>query len=121
MVDLLTFINDKLNEIGIPYEFGEWTSTVTYPYFVGSFDEIDYRYEDGCTLGTFTLNGWSRGSKITLMEAADTIKEAFADLQAVVDDRCFFIRYGGSMSVPSGEADLFRVMITLHTSEWKGD
>lgn len=120
MVDILSFISEKLNEIEIPYEFGEWTSTVTYPYFVGSFDETDYRYEDDCTIGTFTLDGWSRESKITLAEATDKIKEAFADLQEVVDDACFFIRYGGSMALPSGEADLFHVTITLYTYEWKG-
>lgn len=121
MVDILGFINDKLSEINIPYEFGEWTATVTYPYFVGSFDETEFRYEDNYTAGTFTLDGWSRDSKITLMQAADTIKKAFDDLQAVVEDRTFFIRYGGAQSIPSGEEGLFRVSITLFTNEWKGE
>lgn len=119
MVEILGFIKDKLQEIKVPYEFGEWTQTVAYPYFVGSFDETDFRYEDNCTAGTFTLDGWSRGSKITLTEAVDKIKEAFSDLQGVVDDRMFFVRYGGAMGVPSGEADLYHMIITLFTYEWK--
>lgn len=121
MVAILDFIGDRLQETGIPYEFGEWTATVAYPYFVGSFDETEHRYEDNYTAGTFTLDGWSRGSKITLMEAADKVKEVFSDLQAVEDGRTFFIEYGDALSAPSGEQDLFHVTITLYTHEWKGE
>lgn len=121
MVDLLGFISQKLKEINVPYEFGEWTQTVSYPYFVGSFLETDYRFEDNCTVGTFTLDGWSRGSKITLIEMNDKIKNAFQDFQAVQKETAFFVRYGGSMSIPTGEADLFKITITLYTYVWEGE
>jgi hypothetical protein len=121
MVDMLGFIGDKLIEADIPYEFGEWTSTVSYPYFVGSFVETEYRFEDNCTIGTFTLDGWSRGSKLSLTEINDKVKKIFSDLQMVQEDTAFYVRYGGSMTVPSGEADLFRISITLYTYEWKGE
>lgn len=121
MVGLLGFVNEKLEEIGIPYEFGEWTKTVSYPYFVGSFQETDYRFEDNCTIGAFTLDGWSRESKIDLAAASDKIRDAFQDVQAIRDDTAFFIRYGGSMTIPTGEADLFKISITLYTYEWKGE
>jgi hypothetical protein len=39
----------------------------------------------------------------------------------VQEDTAFYVRYGGSMTVPSGEADLFRISITLYTYEWKGE
>ena len=121
MVDMLSFISEKLDQIGIPYEFGEWTQEVSYPYFVGSFNEIEYRFEDGYTGGIFTLDGWARGSKISLAEANDKIREAFGDLRAVQNETAFFVRYGNSMMVPTGEEDLYRITITLNTSEWKGE
>lgn len=121
MVDLLGFIGGKLKAAGIPYEFGEWTQTVSYPYFVGYFMESDYRFEDGCTAGTFTLDGWSRGSKITLAEMSDRIKAIFQDLQEIQENSLFYVRFGGSVSAPTGEDDLFKVTITLFTYEWKGE
>ena len=36
----LTFISNLMNELNIPYEFGEWTdSNVPNPYFVGEYNE----------------------------------------------------------------------------------
>ena len=121
MVDMLSFIAGKLEEIGVPYEFGEWTQEISYPYFVGSFNEVEWRFEDNYTGGYFTLDGWSRGSKISLAEANDKIREAFDDLRAVLDGAAFFVRYGSSLMIPTGEEDLYRITITLHTSEWKGE
>ena len=119
MVDILSFISDKLTGAGIPYEYEEWTQAVTYPYFVGSYTETDYRYEDDCTTGTFTIDGWARESKLSLIEVVDTLKEMFGDLQEVVNDEVtFFIRYGGSQTVPSGEEGLFHVTVTLYASSW---
>lgn len=43
MVDMLGFISDQLDQLGIPYEFGEWTGEISYPYFVGSFNETEHR------------------------------------------------------------------------------
>ena len=121
MVELLQMIGEKLEVAGIPYEYEEWTQPVSYPYFVGSFMESDYRYEDGCTAGTFTLDGWSRGAKLALLEASDKIKTIFQDLQEIREDRLFHVRYGGALPVPTGEDELFKVTITLFTYEWKGE
>lgn len=121
MVDLIGFIGRKLEEAAIPYEYGEWTRQVSYPYFVGSFVESDYRFEDGCTVGTFTLDGWSRGSKIELVEVSDRIKDIFRDLQEIQGNSLFYVRFGGSLPAPAGEDDLFKITITLFTHEWKGE
>ncbi len=140
MVDILGFINSKLNEADIPYEFGEWTSTVSYPYFVGSYTETDYRFEDNCTAGTLTIDGWARGkeSHLILIMLSDRIKRKFDNLIEYVksdwkwdelnflygiaenSSKTFFVRYGGSLPIPSGEAELFRISITLFIYEWKG-
>ena len=111
MVDMLGFISDQLDQLGIPYEFGEWTGEISYPYFVGSF------YETG---GVLTLDGWSRGSKLPLAEINDKLKKAFEDLRAVQEGTAFFITYWNGLMIPTGEEDLFRITITLNTNEWKG-
>ena len=83
--------------------------------------ETDYRYEDDCTAGTFTLDGWSRGSKIDLLEISDRIKEAFDDSFNTQANHLYYIRFGGATPAPTGEADLFKITITLFTYEWKGE
>lgn len=121
MVDLLSFISEKLEQLNIPYEFEEWTGVVTYPYFVGSFNEIEHRIEDGYTGGTFTLDGWSRESKLSLIEVSDKVKKEFEDLRAVSDETAFFVTFSNSFMVPTGEEGLYRITITLNTKEWKGE
>ena len=121
MVDMLEFISEQLDQLGIPYEFGEWTGKVNYPYFVGSFNEIEHRFEDGYTGGLLTLDGWSRGSKLPLVEANDKIKKMFEDLRAVQDGTAFFITFGDSLMLSTGEEELYRITITLNTNEWKGE
>ncbi len=113
MTDILTTINDQMKANDIPYEYGEWTSKVSYPYTVGTYDEADYRYEDGCTTGTFTLDMWSRTSSAELLALTDTLKEIYADKQIIDEDRCYLIRYGGASQVPSGEEGLYHGMMTL--------
>ncbi len=120
MIDILNFIGSKLDVAKIPYEYGEWSSTVHYPYFVGTFEESEYRYEDNCTAGTFKIDGWSRNSMFDLIAIADKIKTIFNDLQEVLKNVAFHIHYGGSTIVPTGEQDLYRITITLYTYEWKG-
>ena len=135
MVDMLGFISDQLDQLGIPYEFGEWTGEISYPYFVGSFNETEHRLEDGYTGGVFTLDGWSRGSKLPIAEileitegavqkrlarARGKLKKAFEDLRAVQEGTAFFITYWNGLMIPTGEEDLFRITITLNTNEWKG-
>lgn len=120
MVEVLAFINSKLEANNIPYEYGIWTKKVDYPYCVGSFTENDYRFEDECTTGVFTLDCWSRDSIISLTQIADKVKVLFDDLQKIEGDYLLHIRYGGANIIPSGEQGLFRVSITLHTKSWKG-
>lgn len=121
MIEILNFINSELDKANIPYEFGEWRSAVTYPYFVGAFTESDYRFEDNCSVGTFTLDGWSCSSMLELLTVNEKIKALFQDLQTVQDNKAFYIRYGGAIPVPTGEEGLYRITITLFTYEWEGE
>lgn len=121
MTGILNLINEKLEASDIPYEYGEWTGKAAYPYFVGTFFETDYCFEDNCTTGIFTLDGWARGSKASLIKMGEKIKEIFSDLSASKNGSAFFIRFSGAQPIPTGEAGLFKITITLYTYEWKGE
>lgn len=121
MIGIMEFLNSKMLEKKVPYEYGEWTSKLTYPYFVGSFQETENFYEDGRTTGVFSIDGWARGSKLKLFEYVEIIKDTFQSLYEVKDGTLFFLNYVGALPTPTGENDLYKVSITINTSEWKGN
>ena len=121
MIGIMEFLNSKMLEKKVPYEYGEWTSKLTYPYFVGSFQETENFYEDGRTTGVFTIDGWARGSMLKLFEYVEIIKNTFQSLYEVKDGTLFFLNYVGALPTPTGENDLYKVSITINTSEWKGN
>jgi len=121
MEELLSFIAGKMNQHEIPYEFGEWSSEVKYPYCVGTFSANDYRFEDNCISGTLTVDIWSRESKLQAVQTADRIAEIFRDLQEVSGGSAFYIRFMNADAIPSGEMDLFRISMKLFCSKWKGE
>ena len=90
---------------------------------MGSYAIDQYRFEDGYTGGTFTLTGWSRGENALqdLIEASDAIQEEFSDLVATEGNTAFFISFGTSQPIPTGEDGLSRIDIVLDTNEGKGE
>lgn len=123
MINFLGFMADQLASIDIPYEFGEWTQDLTYPYFVGSYSVTQYRYEDGYTGGIFTLDGWARGTGalLKLTQASDAIQKHFDDLTQCDEDTAYLVSFESSQPIPTGEEGLYRITITLNTQEWKGE
>ena len=97
---------------------------VTLPTIAGKHVLVTDRFTvtgaSADTGGVFTLDGWSRGSKLPLAEINDKLKKAFEDLRAVQEGTAFFITYWNGLMIPTGEEDLFRITITLNTNEWKG-
>ena len=119
------FINQQLQSTGIPYEFGEWTSEVKYPYFVGeqsSPEEITT--EDGKEATTIFITGFHRGMFTELELAKEKIKRLFnpiTGLRAEIGSGSIAVFFDGSFYVPTGEADLKKIQINLKILEWKGD
>ena len=123
-MDKLKFIADQMDMIEVPYEFGEWSSDIKYPYFVGEITEEPTMTEDGLEQSTMLLTGFSRGKRIDLETVKNKIKSHFPPVYglrgqtdsgssiAVFFDGCFY--------VPSGEADLKKMQINLTIKEWKG-
>lgn len=124
-MEALKFISDQMTSLEIPYEFGEWTSDVVYPYFVGEITENEPMTEDGAEQASFILNGFSRGKFIELEEAKEKIKKHFHPihgLRATTDSSSSIaVFFAGAFYVPTGEADLKRIQINLIIKQWKGD
>ena len=121
MIEILKFISEKLETAGIDYQFGEWEGAIKYPYFVGEYTSDDYVYENKKTSGTLLLDGWTRGDTLELLKADEKIKEVFRSFIAVVGNKAFFIRYGGSSMIPTVDMELKKITITLFLQEWEGE
>ena len=126
-MDKLKFINEQMDILEIPYEFGdEWTSKVTYPYFTGEFTETPSMTEDGYEETEVILTGFHRGpgALIGLETIKNKIKKHFDPnhgLRADTDSGTIAVFFNGSFPIPTREADLKRIQINLLIKEWKGD
>lgn len=122
-MDALKFINQQMEAIGVPYEFGLWKSEIKYPYFVGeSYTEEPVTTGDGLQKSTMILTGFHRGSITKLMEYKEKIKKHFHPLDGCrgkIDGGFIVVFFDGFSPIPSGEADLERIQINLQIQEWK--
>jgi hypothetical protein len=120
---VLKFINEQMEALQIPYEFGEWTSEVQYPYFVGECTELEPTTEDGASESSFILTGFHRGDYITLEEIKNKIKKHFPSvhgLRVQTESGAIAAFYGGAFFVPTGEAKLRKIQINLKIKTWEG-
>ena len=125
-MDKLGFISHHLDSIGIPYEFGEWSSKVTYPYTVGEITEEPVDTEDGKERSTLLLTAYYRGegAYLELERIKNAIKKHFHPaygLRGDIDGGAIDVFFDGCFYVPTGEADLKRLQINLKIIEWKGE
>lgn len=122
--NLLKVVSDGMTELGLEYEFGEYTKEpIVYPYFVGEYTETDPMTEDGLQETTFLLSGFSRGTWLTLENAKAKIENYFNKVYGktvMVDDgSAVAVFYGNSLIVPTGDEELKKIQINLQCKEWK--
>lgn len=121
---MLKFIKEQMDILDIPYEFGEWTQALQYPYFVGELPSPeDNPTEDGKEVQTLILNGWHRGQFTDLEFAKEKIKQHFHTIlgrHGWTDSGSISVYYEGAFYIPTGEADLKRIQINLKILQWKG-
>ena len=117
----LKFISDQMDILKVPYEFGEWTSDVEYPYFVGELPSPEtINTENGHEEIPFILTGFHRGDKLTLETIKDTIKKHFYHgAKAMNGNDAIIVTYEGAFFIPSGEHELQKIQINLKIQEWK--
>ena len=122
-MEKLKFINEQMTALGIDYQFGEWTSEIKYPYYVGEITEEPVTTEDGLEESTLLLTGFHRGKFIDLETDKERIKNHFnpiTGMSAKTDSGSIVVFFDGSFYVPTGEADLKKIQINLKIKEWKG-
>lgn len=122
--NLLKVVSDGMAELGIEYEFGEYTKEpIVYPYFVGEYTETEPTTEDGLQETTFMLSGFSRGTWLTLENAKAKIENYFNKVYGktvMVDDgSAVAVFYGNALIVPTGDEELKKIQINLQCKEWK--
>lgn len=119
----LKFINDKLTEIGIDYQFAEWnTDPVPNPYFVGEFTEPESptMEENGSQNTTFMLTGTGT-TWLTLISAKEIIEKSLPWKLILPNGNGLAVFCSGSLTIPTGDAELKRLQINLSITEWRVD
>lgn len=122
--NLLKVVSDGMTELGLEYEFGEYTKEpIVYPYFVGEYTETESMTEDGLQETSVFLTGFSRGKWLTLENAKAKIENYFNKVYGktvMVDDgSAVAVFYGNSLIVPTGDEELKKIQINLQCKEWK--
>lgn len=122
--NILKVVSDGMAELGIEYEFGEYTKEpIVYPYFVGEYTETEPTTEDGLQETTFMLYGFSRGTWLTLENAKAKIEnyfnKVFGKTVMVDDGSAVAVFYGNALIVPTGDEELKKIQINLQCKEWK--
>lgn len=122
MTDATGVISNAMAEMGLNYEFMEWTSDIVYPYFTGEYQEGQPSSEDGSQSGTFILNGFHRGKYIDLEEAKAKIERYFDKVsgKTVIAEsgNAVAVFYGNALVIPTGNQELKRIQINLDVTEW---
>ena len=76
-IEAMKYISEQLEEAGINYEFGQWSSDpVPNPYFVGEYSEESTMDESGLQNTVLMLTGTSL-QQILLEQEKETIKQLF--------------------------------------------
>lgn len=125
MEEVLSFMSTELEKAGVQYEFLEWTQPLSYPYFVGEYNEFESTVESGENDKTFMLTGFCRGRspRLKLEKMREKIENTFPALDgkiATLDSGSVVaIFYGNSFYVPTGEAELYKIQINLSIKLWK--
>lgn len=122
--ETLKYINDRMDEANIPYQFGVFSSDISSLnyYFVGDYTETEPMNEDGLSESQFILTGTGKGFG-ELESAKDAIRNLFPESTgdvAILDNGSgLAIFYSSAMYIPTGIDMLKRIQINLRIKEWK--
>lgn len=127
--EALKFMSDAMSEMGLTYEFMEFTTKPTYPYFVGEYQESETASEDGLQETTFILNGFARDTGegntayLELENAKEKIYDRFGkvggDTVITANNAAIAVFYSNALIVPTDNAELKRIQINLKIKEWR--
>lgn len=120
---ILKIVSNAMSTLGIEYAFATYRKhPIVYPYFVGEYTDTEGFTESGLQEGTFILTGFTRDEWLTLENAKERIENYFNKISGKVvmadNGSVVAIFYANSMVVPTGDPELKRIQINLHTKEW---
>ena len=122
-IEALGFINSCLDELKIPYQFMEWTSTpVPETYWTGEYTETESLNEDGSEESTFILTGTTKKKYFELESVKQNLKEYFTNYgkKAILDSGSgIVVMYSDSFPVPSIQEGVHRLQVNLKIKEWR--
>lgn len=127
----LKIISDAMETLGLNYGLAEYKvksgEKVTYPYFVGEYEEIEPLNEDGMQETTFLLTGFARAEDgkepwLELEQAKTKIRNYFNKVSGKTviaeDGTTVAVFYSNSLIIPTGDAELKKIQINLDIKEW---
>lgn len=118
--EALNFISNELDNLGINYEFGGWSSeTIPDLYFVGEYNEVEStnKEEDGLQETSFILTGTGK-TWLGLEQAKSYIERHISKTAILSNGNGIAVLYSNSFIVPTGDAELKRIQINLTIKEW---
>lgn len=121
-IEALNYIDKCMEELEIPYEFLEWKSDITFPYFIGEYSEIESLSEDGKEEGTLIITGTTDGDFLDLETIKEKLKIYFPyyGRTAILENGSgIAVFYSSSFPVPTGVQGLERIQINLNVTEWR--
>ena len=121
-IEGLGFITNCFAELGIPYEFMEWTQELSVPFFVGEYTEIESSNEDGLEEGTFILTGTTTNNYMELESVKEQIKNYFGyeGITVILESgSAIAVSYSTAFSIPIDENEMRRIQINLNIKEWR--
>lgn len=122
-VEGLSFINSCLNQIGLKYQFMEWTSTpVPKTYWTGEYTEEEPLNEDGLEESTFILTGTTTNKYIEFERVKEKLKEyfpTFGKAAILKSGSGIAVSYSDSYPIPSVQEGVHRLQINLKVKEWR--
>jgi hypothetical protein len=121
-IEGLGFITNCFEQLGIPYEFMEWTQELSVPFFVGEYTEIESLNEDGFEEDTFILTGTTTNKYMELESVKDEIKQFFGyeGVTAILESGSgIAVSYVTSFPIPTDENEMHRIQINLNVKEWR--
>ena len=123
---VLKAVDDSMKEIGINYEYEEYTPPIPSIYFTGEYQEVVSPAEDGVKEIQFILNGFARGENafLELENAKEQIEEYFPQVDGRLvstEKSVVAIFYANTLAnLPTGDAELKRIQINLTIKEMNG-
>lgn len=114
MIEVLTLMNDLLEEMNVPYTFDNWDEDIPLPQFIGECSEVPTTDEDGKNEYSFILNGYSTTYE-DLFAFNEQIKRRFR-LSPIINH--VVIKYDNMTTVDSGSEDLKQIQINLKIKKW---